>query len=85
MPITPEEAQKLTNLQQRMLANIAKNLPSHEGLTKEEIKEALDFVRSGRNASIAAGAAKEKKPRKAKASGASLDTVLSKFTNMNLD
>jgi hypothetical protein len=88
MTITPEEAQKLSNLSRRMLQNIAEDKPSHEGLTKEEIKEALDFVRSGRAASIAAGekkAGKAKKPSKAKASSADLEKSLSAFSGMSLD
>lgn len=66
MAITPEESQKLGDLQRRMLANIAANKPAHDGLTKEEIREALDFVRSGRAAAVAAGE-KKAKPKKAAA------------------
>jgi hypothetical protein len=76
MPITPEEAQKLSNLQRRMLANIAADKPSHDGLTKEEIKEALDFVRSGRASAVAAGekaTAKKTRAPKAKSPGTPLD------------
>lgn len=66
MPITPEESQKLGDLQRRMLANLAAGKPAHDGLTKEEIREGLDFVRSGRAAAVAAGE-KKAKPKKAAA------------------
>ncbi len=80
MPILPEDAQKLADLQRRMLANIAANKPAHDGLTEDDIREGLNFIRSGRAAAVAAGqekAARTKKAAKPKSPGTPLD--LSKF------
>ncbi len=61
--LSPEDMQHLTNLQQRMLDNKAKGLPSHEGISEDEIKRALATLRSGAKtaAASAGGKAKAKK------------------------
>lgn len=67
MNISPEEAQKLTNMQSRMLSNIQAGKPAHEGITEEELSECLSFIRKNRAASALDSAAKPKAKRGAKA------------------
>lgn len=83
MPITPEQSQQLTNLQQRILANTAAGKGAHDGITQEELKAALDILRGDRGKALAAGAEKKgKAPGRAKAApkasapGKSLDEIL---------
>lgn len=81
MPLSPENAQKLTNLQQRILANAAADRPKHAGISKEELKEALDILRGDRAKALQAGVEKAKKGKKEKvvkigSSGKSLDEIL---------
>lgn len=85
MPITPEDAQKLADLQRRMLANLAAGKPSHADFTQDEIREGLNFIRFGRASAVAAGQEKAAKTRKTakKSSGQPLN--LSSFTDMDLD
>lgn len=90
MPTTPEDAQKLTNLHQRILANVAAGKKPQDGISQDEVREALDIVRADRGKALAAGVEKApKKGKKAKApsaGGQSLDAVLAaKFPGMNFD
>ncbi len=89
MPLTPEDAQKLNNLQQRVLANIAAGRQSNDGITQEEVRESLHLIRQNRTAALAAGEAKKPRAKKEKApseAGKNLDNVLQgKFGGLNLD
>lgn len=89
MPITPEQSQKLTDIHQRVLANVAAGKKPQDGISQDEVKEALDILRSDRSKALAAGekkAGKAKKEKKPSAAGQSLDAVLaSKFPGMNFD
>lgn len=67
MPVSPEQMQLATNIQSRMLANIQRGRPSHEGITREELHTALSALRSGRATAAAAATAGRKKAAAAKA------------------
>jgi hypothetical protein len=92
MPLSPEDSQFLTNLQQRILANTAAGKGAHEGITAEDLKAALDKLRGDRGKALAAGAekaGKAKPGRKAKepaknTSGKTLDEILA-ARGVNLD
>lgn len=84
MPITPEDAQKLADLQRRMLTNLAAGKAGHDGFTQDEIREGLNFIRSGRASAVAAGQEKAAKTRKTKVK-AGMPLNLSTFTDMDLD
>lgn len=79
--ITPEAAQKLTDLRSRMLENIKTGKPSHEGITEEDIKIGLSSIRSNRSAAAMSGG-KAASKKKAKAAVA-IDTKA--FTDLDLD
>lgn len=64
MATTPEQSQKISDLRQRMLENIKEGKPSHHGITEDELRESLGFIRQNRTAPAAAVA---KKKRAAKA------------------
>lgn len=88
MPISIEEAQKLTDLRQRMLRNIAAGKPSFEGITEQELSEGLSFLRQNRLKSAeakekvkSAGASKGR--TKKAASAVQVDTTA--FTDLDLD
>jgi len=94
MPITPEEAQKITDLRARMLDNVQKGLDSTNGISQEELSQALAFVRSNRSAASVAKAASATGGRKKKSADAALATKPSgvannpkfaKFLNKSLD
>lgn len=70
MSISPEDAQRLTDLRERMYNNVQKGLPSHAGMTEEDISTGLSLLRSTRSAAAAAGATKAK-ATKAKGKAAS--------------
>lgn len=71
--LTPEQAQKITDLRSRMISNLAKGLPSHEGIDKEELRLAISYVRGARS-TAATKAAKPAKAGKAPAApSANLD------------
>ena len=54
MPLSPEDSQRITDLRSRMLANLAAGRQPWEGCTKEELRSALDQIRSGRSRAAAA-------------------------------
>jgi hypothetical protein len=83
MSILPEEAQKLTDLRCKMLANIRAGKPKHEGLAAEEIKEALGFLRRNRTAAMANAEKKTKKAAGKVKSTVEVDTKA--FTELDLD
>lgn len=90
MPLTPEQAQKLTNLQQRVLANIAAGKSAHADITEEEVRESLDILRQDRGRALAAGEAKKPRAKKeakpkASATGSIDDILASKFKGMSFD
>ena len=84
MPISPEQAQYLTHLQQKILTNIQEGKPSSEGITKEDIAQGLDFLRSNRQVTLEGEGAK---PRKAggKASKPLVQIDTKTFTDVDLD
>jgi len=84
MALGIEQAQKLSELRVRMLKNTQAGRPSHEGFSKEEIKEALDMIRAGKGASAAAAATKAKKGTGKKKSAVAVDTK-SFFGDLDLD
>jgi hypothetical protein len=89
MPLAPEEAQMMTNLQRRILQNVAAGKPSADGITKEELTASLNLLRGDRAKSLAAGAEKAAKAKKgAKAatpSGPSKLDELLKARGISLD
>ncbi len=58
--MTPEQAQVVRDLRLKMQENIRKGVPPHEGISKEEIQAATDYMRSNRIVSGAAGGKKSK-------------------------
>lgn len=48
--MTPAEAQKVSDLRARILANSDKGLPPHTGLTAAELKSAIEFIRKDNSA-----------------------------------
>lgn len=81
MPLSPEDSQKLTDLQKRILMNTQAGKSPHEGIERAELTEALTILRSSRATALAAGVAKA--PKKAKASkpkmtSDALDALLAK-------
>lgn len=48
--MTPEEAQKVSDLRARILANVSKGLPPHTGLEAAELKAAIEFIRKDNTA-----------------------------------
>lgn len=87
MSVTPEQAQKLTDLRTKILENVQKGLSPNEGLTKEDIREALSYLRQNRSAAQAAGAAKAKgkKAKAAKPTVVVSEDAFKNFTDMDLD
>ena len=89
MPLTPEDAQFVTNLQQRVLANVAAGRPTNHDITEDDVRRSLSILRADRSKAVAAGA--EKKPRKKKETGptqteqAAEAAISSKFGGLNLD
>ena len=82
--LSPEQSQKLTDLRQRMLANVSAGKAAHDGITQEEISEGLSFLRQNRApAKPPKGEKVPKPPKAAKPGKASVD--LSVFENMDLD
>ena len=85
MPMTPEQAQQLSDLQRRILANTAAGRPSSHGIEKDEIAKAVDILRGDRTSAMASAAAKGKtKKAAAKTSSESLEARL-KARGINLD
>ena len=86
---TIEQAQKIADLRQRMLNNIAQNKPAHEGITEEELTIGIELLRQNRAISGAKGGkARAKKAEEASAptkeATASLDAKL-KALGLDLD
>lgn len=48
-------AQRIVDLRQRMLDNISRGAPSHEGITPEELRDVINDIRSSRQVSGARG------------------------------
>jgi hypothetical protein len=76
---TPEEqiaqSQRIVDLRQRMLANVANGKPSSEGITPDELREAINGLRANRMVAGARGGnAKAQKATKAD-TPASAETV----------
>lgn len=67
MPLTPEEAQQVSDLRSRMTANMQAGRLTWEGFTKEEIKLGLESLRGGRARMADAAAKGRKKAAKAAA------------------
>lgn len=87
MPITPEQSQQITNLQQRILRNVAAGKPSSDGIDQSELRAALDILRGDRAKALAAGATKPGRkatPKKTAVSSESLEARL-KAKGFNLD
>ena len=86
--LTPEQAQKITDLRSFMLRNVAAGKPSYEGLSEDQLKEALSFVRSNRSASVTAAAKKKDgatKTTRGKKEKPKVVVDFASFTNMDLD
>lgn len=80
-------SQRIVDLRARMLANIQKGLPSHEGIDQEELRQVLSDLRSSRaTAGARGGTAKAAKAAAtpAKAPSASLAGALSSL-GLDLD
>lgn len=87
MPLTPEDSQKLTDLQRRILSNVQANKPPHEGIDRAELTEAITLLRSSRATALAAGVAKapkKAKTAKPKVTSDALDALLAS-KGINLD
>lgn len=82
--ITPEQAQKITDLRSIMLRNIAADKPAHDGIGEDQLREAISFIRSNRNL-VGKSLDKEGKPKKAKAAKPSVVVDTKAFTDINLD
>lgn len=82
--LTPEQSQKITDLRRRMYTNVQEGRESHFGLTENEVREALDAVRSSRAQAMAAGEAKKTRAKK-KLSSQSKSALFAKFAKHNLD
>lgn len=78
--LTPEQGQILADLQSKMLANIAAGNPAHTGISKEELRKALAFVRQNRAGAVAA---KAKAKAKTKAPSAAASNTF--FDSFDLD
>jgi hypothetical protein len=87
MPLTPEEAQEISNLHLKVLANVAGGKPPHDGISQDEVKRTLDLLRKDRAAALSAGSAgKPKKSRAAAPKVSNLnESLASKFPGLNLD
>lgn len=93
MPMTPEQSQQLTNLQKRIFTNAQQGKASTEGITQEELSEALNILRGDRAKALAAGAAKAPKKGRSKkpameegtSGGKSLDDLLAAKGLKSLD
>jgi len=66
-----------------MLGNVKEGKPSHEGITKEEISEALSYVRQNRTAAASEGGKAKAKTAKAKKAPVPFDAK--GFTDIDLD
>lgn len=85
-----EDTQKILDLRERMLQNIRESKPAEEGISEDDLRVALEAVRSNRTV---AKAEKEKTAgRKAKKAAKAPDGTsvfdnpkFAKFKNMNLD
>ena len=58
MTISLEQAQRITDLRQQMLRNIALGKPAHDGITPETLQEAIDILRQNRAVPAKAAAAR---------------------------
>lgn len=86
MSLTPEQAQALTELQQRMLANIQLGKEAHDGMTEEDLHRALSFLRQNRAASgAAAGEASKKKAAAKKKAKPSVEIDTKFFDGFSFD
>jgi len=88
--LTIEEAQMLTDLRSRMLANIQAGKPAFDGLTTEEYRRALDIVRENRSAAAKAGEAKKvregtRKKKDPLATPVTNNPKFEKFLKLDLD
>jgi hypothetical protein len=80
MNLTPEQAQKLTDLQRRMLENTRNNRPAAHGISQEELTEGLAFTRMHKASAKAAGDAKSAaKGTKKKKAPAEASAAMSKL------
>lgn len=71
------QAQRIVDLRQRMLKNIAAGLPAQEGITEEELRDAVNGIRSSRQVSGARGGTASGKA-KSKADNSPADPTASK-------
>jgi hypothetical protein len=87
MNLSPENAQQLTNLQERMLANIAAGKASFDGLTEDQIREGLSFLRQNRAASASLGGKTKAKNASGKAKKPKVQVQIDTkaFTDLDLD
>lgn len=65
--LTIEQSQKVADLRLRMLNNISAGKPAHEGITEEELRDSLSWLRQNRATAGAKGGTAKAKAR-AKAS-----------------
>jgi hypothetical protein len=84
-----EQSQKISDLRQRMLRNVQEGKPAQEGLTEDDLRQALEWIRSNRASVGAKGgntkAAKSEKPSKDPSQAVlSLEAKLAKL-GVNLD
>lgn len=68
--LTPEQAQRITDLRTRMYQNVASGLPAQHGISADEIREGLSFLRQNRAGAVAKSTAAKKKAKAASAPGA---------------
>jgi hypothetical protein len=75
------QSQRIVDLRQRMLQNVKEGRPSHEGITPEELRDAIAGLRSNR----AAGGARGGTAKAANSSAAATATLNSKLSSLGLD
>ena len=83
MTITIEQSQRISDLRQHMLRNLQAGKPAQDGLTTEDLRQALEWIRSNRATTGAKGGSSTGKSKAAaknsKQSELSLDEKLAKL------
>jgi len=80
------QTQRIVDLRQRMLQNISAGKPSHEGITQEELAEAINGLRASRQvAGSRGGTASGKSKAAASSSSSAAKSLNDKLAAMGLD
>jgi hypothetical protein len=67
--LTIEQAQSIADLRQRMLNNLSQGKPAQEGISQEEIRQGLEWLRQNRAVAGAKGGKAKAKKSEADLSG----------------